>query len=54
MGNTPVRRLKLGVIPSVNVPNYLSTETSSALKRKIRMETKLLKQVRIVIICKNK
>lgn len=48
VGKNPVRRLKPGSVPTVNVPNYVSPRTSSAsYYRRNRMEASLLKEVRI-------
>ncbi|KAF0703614.1 THAP domain-containing protein 4-like, partial [Aphis craccivora] len=43
LGEKSVRRLKPNVVPTVNLPNCLSTETSTAIGRRSRMETKMYK-----------
>lgn len=44
LGKKPVRRLKPSVVPTVNLPNCLSAETSTALGRKSQMEVKIYKE----------
>jgi len=45
LGKKSVRRLKPNVVPTVNLPKCLSTETSTALGCKSRMEAKMNKEV---------
>jgi len=45
LGKKPVRRLIPNVVPTVNLPNCLSTETSTVLGRRSRMEAKKYKEV---------
>jgi len=45
LGKKPVGRLKPNVVPTVNLPNCLSTETSTALERRSRMDAKKYKEV---------
>lgn len=45
MGSKPVRRLKPGSVPTLNLPTCFSTTSQSALERKSNMEAKTIKEV---------
>lgn len=53
MGKNPVKRLKQGSIPTLNLPSNTSVKTLSAIKRDNKMEAKLSKEVNINNYYKN-